>query len=147
MDDLLIIGGAVALLLLWKSGASAKAAVTVAPAGSDTIPFGFSISGGPQVSGGYQLTAPGPTFGAGLAPATGVNLPTFIPPSPGAPPPPDFVGGAPGTAGSGGLPLGGFRLGLAPIFGTTVPGVGAALVRRQLPVGTRRSFRARVSFA
>jgi len=133
MDDLLIVGGAIALLLLWKGGGSASVSVAAAAPANGVIPYPTSISGGALVSGGYQIAPAGITVGAGLAPATPSNAPTFVPPAPIASPPPPYVGGAPGTVGSGGIGFGAFRLGAAPLLGSNVPGWSSWLVRHRLP--------------
>jgi len=134
MEDLLILGGVVALVLLLNKGGSASLTVAAnTPAAGGPLPTPFSASGGSLISGGYTI-APAPTFaGPGLAPATGVGLPTYVVPAPAAAPPPAVVGGAAGNAGTGGIPLGALRLGLGPILPTTVAGRGGWLINHRIP--------------
>jgi len=123
MSDLLIIAGAAAvLLLLTKKGGSISATFSAAGA----------ASGGPLVSGGYDIsTAAQP--GSPADATTPVTLPGTVAPPPIPPPPPSTVGGAAGTVGTGGRPLGAFRVGVAPPYNTSVRGVAATIARARIP--------------
>lgn len=137
MEDLLIIGGALALVLLLGQGGSASLTVsanTQAPT-APGLATPISISGGAIVPGGY-LGAPkgiGNWFGGLAGGLSGAGLPTTISPPAQPTPPPAVVGGAAGNAGTGGIPLGALRVGIGPILPTSIPNRTGWLLQHKLP--------------
>lgn len=137
MEDLLIIGGALALVLLLGKGGSASVTVaTNAPAPTSTgLPSPMSVSGGAIVPGAYLTTPKGVNswFGGLFGGVTGTTLPTAVSPPPQPTPPPAVVGGAPGNAGTGGIPLGALRVGIGPLLPTSIPNRTGWLLQHKLP--------------
>lgn len=136
MDELWILGGAAALLLFWKGGGTASVTVAAnAPAPASTVlATPISISGGAKIPGGYLIPPAGGTLAPGVTgPVTPAGLPSNFAPPPAPAPPPAVVGGVAGNAGTGGIPLGAFRIGLGPLTSTTVPNRGGWLVKHRLP--------------
>ena len=112
LEDLLIVGGIVVVLVMLKKRADA--------AGVATIPTALGISSAPSTSAAYQVngTVGLSSYGFG----SDVGPTTYIAPAPVVPPPPPFYGGTVGSVGSGGNPLGGaLRAGVSAGTATTAP--------------------------
>jgi hypothetical protein len=125
MEDALIIGGIVLAYLLLRKG-SISATVTTPGTPGDYVPT--SSSGGPLVSGGYQVTSQATQLGIGAF-SYGTGLPSYLAPPPVSAPPPPYYGGTGGTVGTGGTGLGG------PVVAGVSTGTGTTA--RQIKVVAR----------
>jgi hypothetical protein len=124
MEDFLIVGGIVIVLILLGKTCPGQAPTTSIPTASgnrvSTPVLNGLIPSPRSVSGGYQVAPPSVRLGS-FGQTTGWSLPSVPapPPAAGAPPPP-FWGGTAGGVGSGGNALGGsLRAGVSVGTGTS----------------------------